>query len=92
MGTSTSRDHTLGIHHHRMEEIEKPMEEEDYFHKTLIQKKQKLDPKTHKSTPTMVQVGLCDSKRPDHFQRGVIYFVMSNEALYVNKFLFYFCD
>lgn len=72
MSTSTSHDHTLGIHHHQTEEMEKPMDEEDHFHKILMQKKPKLDLKIHKSTPTVVQVGLCDSKRPDQFQRGVL--------------------
>lgn len=48
------------------------MDEEDHFNKTLIQKKPKLDLKIHKSTPTVVQVGLCDSKRLDQFQRGVL--------------------
>lgn len=71
LGTSTGRDQALSIHH-RSEEMEKPMEEEDSFHKTLMQKKQKLDPRIHKSTPTVVQAGVCDSKRPiDQFQRGV---------------------
>lgn len=48
------------------------MDEEDIFHKTLMQKKPKLDPRIHKLTPTIIQNDLCDSKRPaDHFQRGV---------------------
>lgn len=91
MGTSTSHDHALGIHHHRTEEMEKPMEEEDHFHKILVQKKQKLDPKIHKSTPTVVQGGLCDSKRhADHFQRGVRYFVTT--FCYVTNYLFFFLN
>jgi len=72
LGTSTSRDTTLGIHH-RTEEMEKLMDEEDIFHKTLMQKKPKLDPRIHKLTPTIIQNDLCDSKRPaDHFQRGPV--------------------
>lgn len=48
------------------------MDEEDIFHKNVMQKKPKLDQRIHKSTPTVVQAGLCDSKRPaDQFQRGV---------------------
>lgn len=63
--------------HLRTEEMEKVMDEEDNFHKTVMQKKQKLDPRIHKSTPTVVQAGLCDSKRPtDQFQRGVIIYFL----------------
>jgi hypothetical protein len=48
------------------------MDEEDNFHKTIMQKKQKLDSRIHKSTPTIIQSDLSDSKRPtDQFQRGV---------------------
>lgn len=49
------------------------MDEEDHFHKNLLQKKPKIDQRTHKSTPTVVQDGFCNSKRPmaDQFQRGV---------------------
>lgn len=48
------------------------MDDEDNFHKTLMQKKPKLDPRIHKSTPTVVQAGLCDSKRlTDQLHRGV---------------------
>lgn len=73
---STSYEHTLGNLggiHHRTEDIEKHLDEEDHFSKTLIQKKQKLDPRIHKSTPTVVPARLCDSKRPfDQFNnRGV---------------------
>jgi len=70
LGTSSSHDHTLNVHY-RSEEIEKPMDEEDNFHKTIMQKKQKLDSRIHKSTPTIIQSDLSDSKRPtDQFQRG----------------------
>lgn len=65
--------------------------EEDHFHKTLIQKKQKLDPKMHKSTP-VVQAGLYDSKRPaDHFQRGVHYFNYNDGCIdyFVNIYFVY---
>lgn len=71
LGTSTSRDHALGIHL-RTEEMDKPMDEEDVFLKNLMQKKPKLDQRIHKSTPNVVQAGLYDSKRlTDQFQRGV---------------------
>lgn len=71
LGTSSSHDHALGAHY-RSEEIEKPMDEEDNFHKTIMQKKQKLDSRVHKSTSTIIQSDLSDSKRPtDQFQRGV---------------------
>lgn len=71
LGTSSSHDHALGIHY-RSEEIEKPMDEEDTFHKIMMQKKQKLDSRIHKSTPTIIQSELSDSKRPiDQFIRGV---------------------
>lgn len=57
------------------------MDEEDHFHKNFIQKKPKLEQKILKSTPTVVQAGLCDSKRPtDQFQRGVsIYLFIFNK-------------
>lgn len=68
---STSCEHTLGGIHLRADDMEKHLDEED-FPKTLIQKKPKLDPRIHKSTPTVVPARLCDSKRPiDQFHRGV---------------------
>lgn len=50
------------------------MDEEDHFHKNLLQKKTKFDQRIHRSTPTVVQAGFSNSKRPiaDQFQRGVI--------------------
>lgn len=87
MDTSTSHDHALGIHHHRTEEMEKSMDEEDHFHKTIMQKKPKLDLKVHKSTPTVVQA--CDSKRPEQFHRGVLFVIFKN-FLYITNILIYF--
>ncbi|XP_050435910.1 ribosomal protein S6 kinase beta-2-like isoform X1 [Adelges cooleyi] len=71
LGTSSSRDHVINSHHRTDESMVKSMEEEDHFHKTVMQKKPKLDPRIHKSTPTIVQAGCCDSKKPaDQFHKG----------------------
>jgi len=75
LGTSTSRDHALNPHQHcKTEEMEKPMDDEDIFHKNVMPKKQKLETRIQKSTPTpMVQTVVCDSRRSnDQFQRGVL--------------------
>ncbi|VVC34636.1 Protein kinase, ATP binding site,AGC-kinase, C-terminal,Protein kinase domain,Serine/threonine-protein [Cinara cedri] len=74
LGMSTSCEHTSGGIHLRTEDMEKHLDEEDHFPKTLLQKKQKLDPRIHKSTPTVVPAArLCDSKRPiDQFYRGQV--------------------
>lgn len=64
------------------------MEEEDNFHKTITQKKQKLDPRIHRSTPTVVPASLCDSKRPiDHFHRGV--FIISEFVFHIFNFFYH---
>jgi len=78
LGTSTSRDHALSAHHHhRTEEMEKQMDDEDIFHKNVVPKKPKLETKIQKSAPThVVQAGICDSKRTaDQFQRGVLIYI-----------------
>lgn len=56
----------------RVEEMEKPMDEEDNFHKTLMQKKPKLD-RIHKSTPVVSQGEVLDSSKrpPEYFHRTV---------------------
>lgn len=73
LGTSSSRDHALNTNqNYKTEEIEKPMDDEDIFHKNVMPKKQKLESRIHKSTPTpMSQTVMCDSKRStEQFQRG----------------------
>ncbi|XP_025200674.1 ribosomal protein S6 kinase beta-2-like [Melanaphis sacchari] len=69
----TSQDQAICTNqHYKTKEIEKPMEDEDSFHKNVMPKKQKLETRIQKSAPTpMVQTVLCDSRRStDQFQRG----------------------